>query len=98
MNARHSFMPGSSVQLGSVGSFRYCVLSIPTDFSGPAGCITVPTEVATLVMKNVGFQLRSLTLRIDCAANFGIAATSNTLAPELCNSDICESIVASVVS
>ena len=28
-------------------------------FSGPAGCITVPTEIATLVMKNIGFHCRS---------------------------------------
>ena len=71
---------------------------MPIAFSGPAGVITPPTEIATLVMKKVGFQLRSYTLRIDCAANLGIAATSSTLAPELCNSTICESIVGSVVS
>ncbi len=59
MNARQSFIAASSFQAGSVGSFRYCVLSMPTAFSGPAGCITVPTEIATLVMKNIGFHCRS---------------------------------------
>ena len=55
---------------------------MPTPFSGPAGFITAPTEIDTLVMKNIGFQPRSWTLRIACAANFGVAATSSTSAPD----------------
>ena len=50
MKSRHCFMPASSLNTGSVGSFRYCVLSMPIAFSGPAGVITPPTEIATLVM------------------------------------------------
>ena len=55
---------------------------MPIPFSGPAGFITAPTEIATLDRKNIGFQLRSCTFLIACAANLGIAATSSTLAPE----------------
>jgi hypothetical protein len=29
---------------------------MPIAFSGPAGCSTEPTEMETLVMKNIGFQ------------------------------------------
>ena len=53
------------------------MLTRPTALSTPAGVITDPTEIDTLVMKNIGFQLRSSTLRIDCAANFGAAATTS---------------------
>src|SRR5277367_6434695 len=74
MKARHSFMPGSSFQVASFGSLRYCEVSMPTAFSGPAGLITVPTEADTLVMICSGFQPRSKILLIICAANFGGAA------------------------
>ena len=63
---------------------------IPTPFSAPAGFITEPAEIETLVMKNSGFQLRSCTLRIDCAAYFGCRDQTNTSAPEACSSVICE--------
>lgn len=66
---------------------------MPTPFSSPAGCITPPTEIETSVIKNVGLQARLCTLRIDCVANLGIAATNSTLAPDACNSAICESLV-----
>ena len=71
---------------------------MPMPFSGPAGFITAPTEIDTLDMKNIGFQFRSCTLRIACAANFGIAATSSTSAPDACSVVIWLSIVGSVVS
>src|ERR1700722_18323413 len=98
MNARHSFMPLSSFQVGSDESLRYAALMMPTPFSGPAGVITAPTEMATFDRKNIGFQLRSCTLRIDCAANLGIAATSSTFTPWLCSVVIWLSIVGSVTS
>ena len=71
---------------------------MPIAFSGPAGVITEPTEIDTLVMKNIGFQPRSCTLRIACAANFGVAATTSTSAPEPCRVVIWLSIVGSVGS
>src|SRR5579883_327688 len=98
MNALNSFMPASFSHAGSVGSLRYCVVIMPAAFSGPAGLITVPTEIDTLVMKKTGFQLRSWILRIACAANFGVAATRIASAPEDWHSVTWLSIVGSVTS
>jgi hypothetical protein len=64
MNARHWFIPASSFQLGSVGSFRYAALIIPVAFSGPAGVMTDPTDIETFVMQCSGFQPRSAIFRI----------------------------------
>ena len=71
---------------------------MPIARSGPAGVITEPTEIDTLVMKCSGFQSRSAILRIICAANFGVAAVITTSAPQFFRSSACESIVASVTS
>ena len=60
---------------------------MPMPFSGPAGCITHATEIETLLMKIIGFQPMSWTLRIACAAIFGDAATISTSAPEACSDD-----------
>src|SRR5579875_684607 len=98
MKARHSFMPGSLAQAGSVESFRKPLVMMPMPASSPAGFITEPTEIDTLVMKNIGFQPRSCALRIACAAVFGAAAQMNTSAPDDCNEVICESTVGSVAS
>ena len=54
---------------------------MPTDFSIPAGRITKPTELDTLLRICVGFQPMSSALRIVCAANLGVAIVSRTLAP-----------------
>ena len=47
---------------------------------------------------SVGFQPISATLRIACAANFGVPATSSASAPELFRFTTCESTVGSVIS
>ncbi|MGY4427253.1 hypothetical protein ACVWY2_009702 [Bradyrhizobium sp. JR6.1] len=49
-------------------------------------------------MMVVGFHPISPILRIACAANFGVAATSTTSAPLLLSSRICVSTVGAVVS
>ena len=64
MKARHSFMPGSLAQVGSVGSLTTAPLTTPMPFSGPAGFITAPTEIDTFDITNIGFHARSCTLRI----------------------------------
>src|SRR6266404_8947491 len=55
---------------------------MPTPASSPAGSITVDTQTATLDRNVIGFQPISNTLRIDCAANFGVAAITSTSAPD----------------
>jgi hypothetical protein len=51
VKACHVFMAGSSDQAGSVQSFRKPVEMMPIPFSGPAGFITLATEVEANVMK-----------------------------------------------
>src|SRR6266513_3155083 len=55
---------------------------MPTPASSPAGSITVDTQTATLDRNIIGFQPISYALRIDCAANFGVAAIRNASAAD----------------
>ena len=71
---------------------------MPTPFSGPAGIITAPTETETPVSTCSGFQFISATLRIDWAANFGVAMVISTSIPADCRVTSWLSIVASVTS
>ena len=71
---------------------------MPVPASTPAGSITVEIQTATLDRKVIGRQPISNALRIDCAANFGVAAITNTSAPEAFSLTICESMVGSVIS
>jgi len=48
-----------------------------------AGSITVEIQTATLDRNVIGRQPISNALRIDCAANFGVAAITNTSARSL---------------
>jgi hypothetical protein len=43
----------SSCHCGSVGSFTKAAEMMPVDFSGPAGRITSPTELDTLLRMNL---------------------------------------------
>ena len=67
-------------------------------FSKPAGLITLPTEAETLLRKCSGFQSISATFLIACAANFGVAMSTNTSAPLDFSLTMWLSIVGSVVS
>ena len=71
---------------------------MPMPASGPAGCITVEIHTATLERKIIGRQPISWALRIDCAANFGVAAITNTSAPDAFSLTIWESMVGSEIS
>ena len=55
-------------------------------------------QTATLERKVIGLQPISKALRIDCAANFGVAAITNTSAPEAFSLTIWESMVGSEIS
>lgn len=71
---------------------------MPIPASSPAGSITVDTQTATLDRNVIGRQPISKALRIDCAANFGVAAITKTSAPEAFSLTICESMVGSWIS
>jgi hypothetical protein len=60
--------------------------------------MTVEIHTATLDRNVIGFQPISWTLRIDCAANFGVAAITSTSAPEAFSLTIWESMVGSWTS
>src|SRR5215813_11632068 len=98
MNASQSLVAGSSLHWGSVGSLIQPTETRPTDFSSPAGISTDATEAETKLITCSGFHPRSLTLRMACAANFGIETLKNTSAPDACSATIWESIVGSVTS
>src|SRR5215475_4111496 len=98
MNSRQPFTPASSAQEGSSGSFTYAVDSTPVEASSPAGIITVEIHTATLERNVIGRQPISWDLRIACAANFGVAAITNTSAPEAFSPTIWESMVGSATS
>ena len=83
---------------GSVLSFRYWLEITPVEFSRPAGSRTPLMDADTFEMMVVGFQPISATLRMACAANLGVAATSSTSAPLFFSSRICVSMVGEVVS
>src|SRR5207253_1941524 len=98
MKATHSFLPASSFQVESVGSFRYWVESTSFDASRPAGLSTEPTEFDTLLSRCTGFQPISCAFLIACAANFGVVTLKKTSAPEFFRLTICESTVGSAGS
>ena len=72
MKADHSLYAGSSFQVGSVGSLRYCVDRMAFAFWIPAGLSTEPTEFDTLLSRCTGFHSISAIFLIACAANFGV--------------------------
>ena len=71
---------------------------MPTPASSPAGSITVEIHTPTLDRNVNGFQPISKTLRIDCAAKFGVAAMIRTSAPDALSLTISESMVGWVIS
>ena len=71
---------------------------MPVPASTPAGSITVDIHTATLERNVIGRQPISYALRIDYAANFGVAAITNTSAPEAFSFTIWESMVGSEIS
>jgi hypothetical protein len=71
---------------------------MPVPASIPAGSITVDIQTATLDRNVIGRQPISNALRIDCAANFGVAAITNTSAPEAFSLTTWESMVGSEIS
>ena len=71
---------------------------MPIAFCGPAGLMTDPTEIDTLVIKCSGFQFMSAILRIICAANLGDRRGQDTSAAGRLQADRLLSIVGSVVS
>ena len=93
MNSRQPLTPASSFQAGSSGSLTYAVERMPMPASSPAGSITVEIQTATLDRNVIGRQPISKAFRIDCAANFGVAAITNTSAPDAFSLTIWESIV-----
>src|SRR5436190_23685819 len=98
MKAAHSLYAGSSFQVGSVGSLRYCVDRIPFELSKPAGLRTAPTEFDTLFSRCTGFHSISAAFLIAWAANFGVVTLKKTSAPDALRLIFWESIVGSVVS
>src|SRR5690348_1574605 len=98
MKACQVLTPGSSFQVGSVGSFRYAVEMMSLAYCRPAGFNTEATDVAVLARKNFGFQPSSPTLRIACADPLGAAQEKKISAPESCSATIWESIVGSLTS
>ncbi len=65
--------------------------------SAPAGVITEPTEIDTLLMQNIRLPAEVVHLADRLrGGNFGAAATTSTSAPEPCNVVIWLSIVGSV--
>ena len=71
---------------------------MPCEFSKPAGFITAPTELETLVTMCSSFQSISATFLIACAANFGVAMLRKTSAPLALSLTMWLSMVGSVVS
>src|ERR1700689_841288 len=98
MKASQSLYSCVSAHCGSVGSLAKPAEIMPAPFSRPALFITVPTEFDTEVRKCVGFQPMSETLRIDCAANLGVASLPIPSAPLDCSDPTRQSTVGSVVS
>src|SRR5258708_3620750 len=70
----------------------------PMEFSSPAGFSVPATELDGKLIISVGFQPISAALRMACAANFGVPATSSAAAPELFSDTTWESLVGSVTS
>src|ERR1700732_5044 len=98
MKARHSFIAGSFVHCGSLGSFRYAALRISWPFSYPAGFMTLPTDTETLVRKWIGFHFSSPIFLIACAANFGVVMWTKMSGLAVLIWTTCESTVGEVVS
>jgi hypothetical protein len=71
---------------------------MPMPASTPAGIITDEIHTAVFDRKRIGSQPISWVLRIAWAANFGVAATTNTSAPEAFSFTIWESMVGSETS
>ena len=59
---------------------------------------TVATDVDTLPSRYTGFQPSSVTLRIACAAPFGVAHVMKMSAPKSFSATIWESMVGSETS
>src|SRR4051794_41482717 len=91
-------MPSSLSHFASVGSLLKVPTITPVALSSPTGFKVADTELDGKFTMSVGFQPISATLRIACAANFGVPATSSASAPELFRFTTCESIVGSVIS
>src|SRR5450755_830699 len=98
MKSRYCFMPGSLAHCGSVVSFRYWAEMMSCALLYPAGLITLPTEAETLLRMCSGFHSISATFLIACAANFGVAMSTNTSALLDLSLTICESMLGSEVS
>src|SRR5262245_7960466 len=98
MNSRHFCTPGSSFQVGSVGSVTQQLDMSPLEYARPAGFSTEAIVVAVFARKNFGFQPSSPTLRMACADPFGAAQEKKMSAPESCNATIWESIEGSLTS
>ena len=71
---------------------------MPMPFSPPAGSMTEPAEIDTLLSTWNGCQFMSATRRIVWAANFGVAAVISVSQPDDCRLTSWLSTVASVTS
>src|ERR1700730_15012419 len=96
MKASHRLNPGSSFQVGLVGSFRYPAVNSPLAFSIPAGFNTEPTDAETDAKICNGRHPISATFRMACAACLAPERLKKISAPEALRVIIWESTVGSV--
>src|SRR3954468_10881730 len=81
-------MPSSPLHFASVGSLLMVPTMTPVEFSRPAGFNVPPIEPDGKLTMTLVFQPISATLRIACAANFGVPAMKSASAPELLSNDL----------
>src|SRR5574340_1776814 len=101
MIERYSFMPASFFQRGSLGSLRKLSVTVPrmvfdVPLSEASSMMFVAAETVFMITR--GLQRSRFAYTIDWIANFGVAKTASTFAPEALSLAIWEETSAAVTS